>query len=1032
MTRISNAASTSQLVNLLMRSQERINKTQVQLTSDKVSQNYAGIARESERLVGLENSTSLIERFSRNNELMDLRLQLTETALTGVEQTIGDFRQALLDFAKVDKTNKEEVAIMQNAAYRGLRSLSGHLNTDVNGEYLFAGSRTTTPPVDFDIANLDVLQARWNGESIKYPTYHENNVHPRLTASTGSPDNPTSVGFGRLTFAGGLGGTITSDQNGYQTDTITLAGTVQDGDQYKITVNGTTVTYTVTGAEADLAAVRANIVSAINADPTVGALVDATAGGASGEIILTSDTPGTTFTTSVVASNLPPIAQIDTLTIAGTPEVGDQYTLTVDGNIVTYTVDGTEGGTLAGLRTAITAKINANATVAAIVTASDSAVAGEIYLTAKATNTAFSTTLVGATNIGPVAQVDNVTMSGVFAAGDVVSTKINALTTVAYTVLAADLTDNGGNGTGTDSISRNNIAIKLAAAVVADGPSAAIVTATAPGSGVVALTAVTAGTAFTNVATQTTAGTGLATGTTTQANIVGLADNTASVATTQLPEAGIQPAIAQVDNVTLTGTYVASDTIAININGLGAETYTVTSNDLTVNGDGTGGAATSAQALTNIATKIAAAIADNPTLSAVATPTSSSGAIILTAVNAGTAFTTASTVTDVTASGNGQTSTITTPTANFPGGIPAVAQIDNVTMTGTFAAGDVVSVNVNGIGAVSYTILAADLTDNGGAGTGADTIAQNNIAIKLAAAVVADASTAAVVTATAPGSGVVKLTAVTAATAFTTVSAETTAGTGVATKTTPTAAAAAILTNTDNAATLVSVAATQNPFANIPVGSSITIANASNSANNVTYTVAANTGSVITVAATQTVVSSGGTDTSSTLTISSDISYYSGDEISRTHQTSKDREFSMDTTAINPAFEKAIRAMFIIAQGVYGTDGGLDKNTDRVDDALYLVRSALDPNIGGTPPYGTESTSNMETVQTNIAYHRILINQTNEHNQRLIDFFDKNVIDVENIDQLTTITKLLDDQQSLEASYQSMARIRQLSLVNFL
>lgn len=108
-----------------------------------------------------------------------------------------------------------------------------------------------------------------------------------------------------------------------------------------------------------------------------------------------------------------------------------------------------------------------------------------------------------------------------------------------------------------------------------------------------------------------------------------------------------------------------------------------------------------------------------------------------------------------------------------------VNQTDTLTLTGNWLAGDVVSVNINGIGAVTYTVIAADLTDNGSGGT-ADPITDNNIAIKVAAAIVAATSTAAVVTATAPGSGVVQLDAVAADTAFTQVSSATSTA-GVAT-----------------------------------------------------------------------------------------------------------------------------------------------------------------------------------------------------------------------------------------------------------
>lgn len=953
---------------------------------------------------------------------MDLRLKITETALSGVEQTLTDFRNALLDFSNVDKTDELEVQDIQEMAYRSLRSLEGHLNTDINGEFLFSGARTTNQPVDFDIASLAILQDRWNGESIKYPTYAENNIHPKLTASTGAPDDPDNVGFSRLTFAGGLGGTITSDENGYQTDTITLAGTVQDGDQYKITVDGTTVTYTVTGAEADLAAVTTNIIAAINAEPTVSAVVDATAGNNTGEIILTADTPGTSFTSSVTASNLPPIAQVSTATIAGTPQVGDQYSVTVDAIAVTYTVTGLEGS-LDAVKDAFITQINNHGTVGNTVTATDSATTGEIILTAQSTNTAF-TISGGAVDIGNVAQVETVTIStGTSEAGDVFTTTVDGVA-YPYTSVGPE--------------SETTIANGLAALINANPNLTAANVA-----GVITITATAAGTAYTSASTVVTdfdsGGDALtATDAVTQANITANADNTTTIATTQVAEAGIQPAVAQVDNIALTGTYSVSDTVSVNVNGVGAVTYTVVANDLTANGDGTGGVATDTQAQTNIAAKIATALAANAATAAVATATSSGTSVVLTSTTAGTALSTVSTATDAGSSGGGQTATVSTTTANFEGGIPAVAQVDNVTLTGVFAAGDDITVNVDSIGLITYTVTADDLTANGngsgGAVAGDSAAAYNYITTNLAAAINADASTAAVVTAAATGGGggVVTLTADTTGTAFSAVSGETTAGTGVATQTTATANVVEVISNTDNAATLVSVAATQNPFSNIPVGAHITIANATNTANNTTFTVAANTGSVITVSSTDTVVDSSGYDLSGTLTITTDISYYSGDENTTTHKTSKNRDFTLDTNALDPAFEKAIRSMFIIAQGVYGTDGGLDNNTTRVEDALYLVRSALDANVGGTPPYGAEASSNMEKVQTDIAYHRILIDQTNSLNQDLIDFYDTEVIGVENIDQLAVITKLLDDQQSLEASYQSMARIRQLSLINFL
>jgi flagellin-like hook-associated protein FlgL len=49
-----------------------------------------------------------------------------------------------------------------------------------------------------------------------------------------------------------------------------------------------------------------------------------------------------------------------------------------------------------------------------------------------------------------------------------------------------------------------------------------------------------------------------------------------------------------------------------------------------------------------------------------------------------------------------------------------------------------------------------------------------------------------------------------------------------------------------------------------------------------------------------------------------------------------------------------------------------------------------------------------------------------------MSYLDNEVGRVENVDQNEAIAKLLDDSRALDASYQAMARIRQLSLGDYL
>jgi flagellar hook-associated protein 3 FlgL len=450
----------------------------------------------------------------------------------------------------------------------------------------------------------------------------------------------------------------------------------------------------------------------------------------------------------------------------------------------------------------------------------------------------------------------------------------------------------------------------------------------------------------------------------------------------------------QVNTVTLAGSVKAGDVYGVNVNGTDVS-YTVTGSEAN---------------MAAVRDNFFAAINANATVSASVTAAASgTDKITITSDVAGTAFTSTSTSTNLT----------------------AVAQVDNVTLANTYATNDTVSVNVNGLGAVVYTVVANDLTANGdgtgGTVAGNSTAALNNITTKVAAAVNADAASAEIVTAAASGGGggVITLTADTAGTSFTRVSSASTAGDGTATGTTATNNLPA---STDNKAITAITTANANAFANLAVGASITISGANTTGNDGTYTISSNSAGVITTA--ESIATTDANDTAPTLI--SNISYFSGDELTQSHNVNKVRSFDIDLTGIDPSFEKAIRGLFHIAQGVFNTGGGLDQNTSRIDESLYLIESALDRNPGGTEPFGTELIGSIEQVSRDIGFDRVLISQTNTTNQSLINFYDNMIQEYEDVDPLETYSKLLDQQNSLEASYQALARIRQLSLANFL
>lgn len=160
--------------------------------------------------------------------------------------------------------------------------------------------------------------------------------------------------------------------------------------------------------------------------------------------------------------------------------------------------------------------------------------------------------------------------------------------------------------------------------------------------------------------------------------------------------------------------------------------------------------------------------------------------------------------------------------------------------------------------------------------------------------------------------------------------------------------------------------------------------------------------------------------------------YYGGDQVTRTHRVDDNRSFDLDLTAVHPAFEKAIRAMGVIAQGKFDTAGGLNNNLTRATDAIYLLGNAIDGIESGTPPYGTEQTGNLEEVYTATGFKQVMIGQATDYHTRYTSFLETRIGEIENTDLTEAITRLLDDEQALEASYQTLARLRNLTLSDYL
>lgn len=165
-----------------------------------------------------------------------------------------------------------------------------------------------------------------------------------------------------------------------QVDRVAFAGALTPGQTAIFTIGSNSVTITAPAAGYTVAEAAAALVAAINGNPGLAAVVTAGNISATGFDVV-ADEPGTPFTATVTGTgggsiapftaNVAPVAQIDTITLAGTvgpTEIGDTWTLDVGTVSVSYVNDGTETS-LNDVATRFADIINANPALGVTATA---------------------------------------------------------------------------------------------------------------------------------------------------------------------------------------------------------------------------------------------------------------------------------------------------------------------------------------------------------------------------------------------------------------------------------------------------------------------------------------------------------------------------------------------------------------------------------------------------------------------------------------------------------------------------------------
>lgn len=144
--------------------------------------------------------------------------------------------------------------------------------------------------------------------------------------------------------------------------------------------------------------------------------------------------------------------------------------------------------------------------------------------------------------------------------------------------------------------------------------------------------------------------------------------------------------------------------------------------------------------------------------------------------------------------------------------------------------------------------------------------------------------------------------------------------------------------------------------------------------------------------------------------------YYAGNSDISSAQVDNNLNVQYGVTAANPAFEQAIRALNFIANS-----GSFDQNnaTDvaNVNQAEQLI---------------TTATTGINQINAQIGMQQSELNNSLQAHQQSLTLAQSNISNIENVNPATAITQLDTLQTQMEASYQTVNILQNLTLANYL
>ncbi|SNB61753.1 flagellar hook-associated protein 3 FlgL [Arboricoccus pini] len=144
--RLGDLAQSQKMTTSLLALRTQVNDTQATISSGKKSSNLAGYGTSASTILALRIQNTRTSSYVEENTIVQSRLETMDSAM----QTIGDVASQLQTLiAGRRSAGVDNAATFDKSVDLMLQSVQAALNTQYDGGYVFAGSRTDAAPVAF-------------------------------------------------------------------------------------------------------------------------------------------------------------------------------------------------------------------------------------------------------------------------------------------------------------------------------------------------------------------------------------------------------------------------------------------------------------------------------------------------------------------------------------------------------------------------------------------------------------------------------------------------------------------------------------------------------------------------------------------------------------------------------------------------------------------------------------------------------------------------------------------------------------------